>query len=49
MPRVTIHYMKLNTMVKPADEWNLRQNYEVTTSGQLYTGKQPSQEVTLLL
>lgn len=41
--------MKLETLVKLAEEGNLRQNHEVTTSGQLYTGKQPSQEVTVLL
>lgn len=49
MPRVRNHYMKLDTLVKSVEEGNLRQNHEVTTSGQLYAGKQQSQEVTVLL
>lgn len=39
----------VDTMVRSAEEGNLQQNSEVTTSDQLYTGKQPSQEVTTLL
>lgn len=49
MPRVRIRYTKLNTPAKTAEEGNVRQNNEVNTSGQLYTGKQPSQEVPVLL
>lgn len=37
-----------DTLVKSAEERNLRQNHEATTSSQLYTGKQPPQEGTVL-
>lgn len=36
------------TLVKSAKERNLKQNDEIITSGQLYTGKQPPQEGTVL-